>query len=68
MEVDWWEGREELAMRSMRARFMAYTKGLPGGARLRGLLQKVSTICELEQIAADHLQSVEKLCGIPARA
>lgn len=68
MEVDWWEGREELAMRSMRARFMAYTKGVPGGARLRGLLQKVSSVYELEQIATDHLQTVEKLCGIPARA
>ncbi len=67
LEADWWGGREELAMRSMRARFMAYTRGLPGGARLRGQLQGVSTLQELKNIADMHTQSVEKLCGNSGR-
>lgn len=63
LETEWWGGKEELAMRSMRARFMAYTKGLPGGAKLRSRLQSVSSLAELEEIASTH--GVEKLCGIP---
>jgi nifR3 family TIM-barrel protein len=65
LETEWWGGKEELAMRSMRARFMAYTKGLPGGARLRSQLQSVSSLSELEEIAGE--QGVEKLCGIRER-
>jgi hypothetical protein len=44
---------------------MAYTKGLPGGARLRSQLQSVSSLSELEEIAGE--QGVEKLCGIRER-
>ena len=54
-EIEWWEGREELAMRSMRARFMSYTRGLPGGARLREKLQQVISAESLSQIADGHL-------------
>jgi tRNA-dihydrouridine synthase len=54
-EIDWWSGKEELAIRSMRARFMSYTKGLPGGARLRERLQQVTSAESLEAIAEGHL-------------
>jgi tRNA-dihydrouridine synthase len=54
-EIDWWGGREELAIRSMRARFMSYTRGLPGGARLREKLQQVISAESLREIAAGHL-------------
>ena len=54
-EIEWWEGREELAIRSMRARFMAYTRGLPGGARLRERLQQVTSEESLRAIATGHL-------------
>lgn len=67
LETEWWGGREELAMRSMRARFMAYTRGLPGGARLRVQLQAVASLAELEGIAGGHIDAAEKLCAIHAR-
>jgi tRNA-dihydrouridine synthase len=54
-EVEWWGGKEELAIRSMRARFMSYTRGLPGGARLRERLQQVTSEESLREIAAGHL-------------
>lgn len=54
-EVEWWGGKEELAIRSMRARFMSYTRGLPGGARLRERLQQVTSEETLRTIAAAHL-------------
>ncbi|MDX2079168.1 MAG: tRNA dihydrouridine synthase DusB [Terrimicrobiaceae bacterium] len=54
-EVAWWEGRELLAMKAMRARLMAYTRGMPGGARLRTQLQKVTTVNEVREIAAGPL-------------
>lgn len=55
LEVDWWGGREDEAMRSMRSRLMAYTRGWPGGAALRSRLQVVSSIAAVEEIARDHL-------------
>jgi len=54
-EILWWEGREDLAMRAMRARLMAYTRGLPSGARLREKLQQVETLDGVRNIAAAHL-------------
>ena len=50
---DW--GKEEQAIRSMRARLMAYTKGFPGSKILRERFQHVSTLAQLAQIAATHL-------------
>lgn len=50
-----WRGDEGMAMKAMRARLMAYTKGLPGSARLRERLSHVGTLVELEDIAAGHL-------------
>ena len=48
-------GTEDLAMRSMRGRLMAYSKGLPGSKQLREKFQQVSTLCEVEEIACVHL-------------
>ena len=48
-------GTEDLAMRSMRGRLMAYSKGLPGSKQLREKFQHVSLLCEVEEIACVHL-------------
>jgi tRNA-dihydrouridine synthase B len=53
-----WRGEEDMAMKAMRARLMAYTRGLPGGARLRERLSHVATLSELDDIAAGHLESL----------
>lgn len=50
-------GAEESAIRSMRARLMAYSKGFPGSKVLREKFQHVSTIADLAAIAHEHLQS-----------
>jgi tRNA-dihydrouridine synthase B len=52
-------GVEDLAMRSMRGRLMAYSKGLPGSKLLREKFQHVSTRHEVEEIARDHLEGLE---------
>ena len=48
-------GGERAAMASMRARLMAYTRGMTGGRELRGQLSHVASVGELEDIAARHL-------------
>lgn len=48
-------GSEDLAMRSMRGRLMAYSKGMPVGKLLREKFQQVSTLAEVDQIAHAHL-------------
>src|SRR3954447_10595000 len=48
-------GDEEAAIRSMRARLMAYSKGFPGGKLLREKFQHVSFVREVEAIAREHL-------------
>jgi tRNA-dihydrouridine synthase B len=53
-----WRGDELMAMRSMRSRLMAYTRGLPSGARLREKLSQVGSVAELELIAEQHLGEV----------
>jgi len=50
-EIEWWAGREQPAMKAMRARLMAYTRGMPGGPRLRERLQKVESLDEVREIA-----------------
>src|SRR5437868_2869850 len=46
LAVNEW-GVEDSAMRSMRARLMAYSKGLPGSKLLRDKFQHISTLAEL---------------------
>jgi len=53
-----WRGDEIMAMRSMRSRLMSYTKGMPGGSRLRERLSHVGGVAELEDIAALHLETL----------
>jgi nifR3 family TIM-barrel protein len=50
-----WRGDELSAMKSMRARLMTYTKGMPGGPRLRERLARISSRSELEDLAAAAL-------------
>jgi tRNA-dihydrouridine synthase B len=50
-----WRRDERMAMRAMRARLMAYTRGMPGGARLRDRLAHMESLAELEDLAAAHL-------------
>ena len=49
------KGNELHTMMSLRARFMAYTKGMPGGKHLRVQFSHVASIAQLEDIAAAHL-------------
>ena len=48
-------GIEDLAMRSMRGRLMAYSKGMPASKMLREKFQHVSTLGEIAEIAQAHL-------------
>ncbi len=53
-----WRKDEVMALKSMRSRLMAYTKGMPGSSRLRERLSHVESLAELEEIAAGHLESL----------
>jgi tRNA-dihydrouridine synthase B len=46
---------EEAAIRSMRARLMAYSKSMPEAKRLRERFSQVSTIADVEAIARDNI-------------
>jgi tRNA-dihydrouridine synthase B len=48
-------GDEQPAIRSMRARLMAYSKALPDGRRLREKFSHVSTLTEIEAIAEENM-------------
>jgi len=48
-------GSERHAMHGMRARLMAYTRGMPGGRDLRVRFQFVESVAEVEDIAAEVL-------------
>ncbi|MDQ2824152.1 MAG: tRNA dihydrouridine synthase DusB [Verrucomicrobiota bacterium] len=48
-------GAEDPAIRSMRARLMAYSKGFPGSKILREQFQHVSTLAAVRDIARQHL-------------
>ncbi len=50
-------GAEQPAMHSMRARLMAYTRGLPGGRLLRTAFSRVETLEGLDAIAEEHLMA-----------
>jgi nifR3 family TIM-barrel protein len=54
LAVEEW-GEENPAIRSMRARLMAYSKGFPASKILREKFQHVSTLSEIANIAAEHL-------------
>src|SRR5467141_3894920 len=48
-------GVEEPAIRSMRARLMAYSKSMPDAKRLREKFSHVSTVAEVEAIAEENI-------------
>jgi len=54
LAVEEW-GAEEPAIRSMRARLMAYSKGFPASKLLREKFQHVSTLDDVTSIAENHL-------------
>jgi tRNA-dihydrouridine synthase B len=54
--ADW--GVEEPAIRSMRARLMAYSKGFPGSKALRESFQHVSALADIDRIAEEHVESL----------
>ena len=55
LAVDEW-GREDQAMRSMRSRLMAYSKGFPNSKLLREKFQHVSSLEEISEIASRHME------------
>ena len=61
-------GVEEPAMRSLRARLMAYSKNLPEAKSLRDKFQHVSTISDVEEIARRHLGETESVGSSKALA
>jgi tRNA-dihydrouridine synthase B len=52
---EWGRDREDQAIRSMRARLMAYSKAFPHGKALREKFQHVSSLAEIDEIASQHL-------------
>jgi nifR3 family TIM-barrel protein len=65
LNVEAW-GEEDPAIRSMRARLMAYSKGFPGSKLLREKFQHVSSVSAVEQIAHEHLASAVDLNALAA--
>jgi len=55
LAVEEW-GREDQAIRSMRARLMAYSKAFPHAKLLREKFQHVSSLTEIEEIASNHME------------
>jgi tRNA-dihydrouridine synthase B len=54
---DW--GAEEPAIRSMRARLMAYSRSMPEAKRLREKFSQVSTLAEVRTIAEENILNQE---------
>ncbi len=57
------DAAEDLAMRSMRGRLMAYSKGMPAGKLLREKFQHVSRLADVAEIAAEHLATLDTVMG-----
>lgn len=62
-----WRGDERAAMKAMRSRLMAYTRGMPGGPRLRARLCHVENLAELRGITDEHLAAESRWPAVPAR-
>jgi tRNA-dihydrouridine synthase B len=52
-------GAEESAIRSMRARLMAYSRAMPDAKRLREKFSYISTLAEVEMIAEENILNSE---------
>ena len=53
---EWGREREDQAIRSLRARLMAYSKAFPNAKLLREKFQHVSTLAEIDEIASQHME------------
>lgn len=58
-----WRGNEARAMSALRARLMAYTKGMEGGRSLRESLCRVASLHDIYSIAQKHLSPTELSVG-----
>jgi nifR3 family TIM-barrel protein len=58
---DW--GAEEPAMRSMRARLMAYSKSMPEAKRLREKFSQISTLADIEAISEENISQESRNAG-----
>ena len=61
-------GDEEQAIRSMRARLMAYSKNFPAAKVLREKFQHVATLTDVEQIAEQHLATTAMMSDFVGQA
>ncbi len=57
LAVEEWKN-EDQAIRSMRARLMAYSKGFPNSKALREKFQHVSSLEDIDRIAEEHLAAL----------
>lgn len=58
-----WRGSENAAMRSMRSRLMAYTRGMPGGRSLREAISQIDSVPGLEILSQSHLSLSQGLAS-----
>ena len=67
MVSEW--GAEEPAIRSMRARLMAYSKSMPEAKRLREKFSQVSTVAQIQTIAEENISgaTVGEAASFPPR-
>ena len=61
-------GAEEAAIRSLRARLMAYSKNLPEAKALREKFQHVTTLTDVERIAEHHLATTATMSDFVGQA
>src|SRR5213082_1094506 len=61
-------GDEEQAIRSMRARLMAYSKNFPAAKVLREKFQHVATLTDVEQIAEQHMATTAMMSDFVGQA
>jgi tRNA-dihydrouridine synthase B len=60
MLIEWGKfSAEKYAIQSLRSRLMAYSKGLPAGKLLRTRFSTISSLAEIEDLAAEHLRSTQ---------
>ncbi|HEX8280081.1 MAG TPA: tRNA dihydrouridine synthase DusB [Chthoniobacterales bacterium] len=64
LAVEEWQN-ENQAMRSMRARLMAYSKGFPGIKALREKFQHIASLAELAEIARQHIATTSEVAVLP---
>lgn len=60
-------GEEEPAIRSMRARLMAYSRSMPDAKRLRERFSHVSTLADIEAIAQENMSTKESTSPRPGQ-